>query len=45
MLVLGAVFSSHGGLLGAFFIKKKELPAPPPPPFTTGPSGPFVDVQ
>jgi len=45
MLVLGAVFSSLGGLLGAFFFKKKALPAPPPPPFTTGPSGPFVDVQ
>ena len=45
MLILGAVFSSIGGLLGAFFFKKKEIPAPPPPPFTTGPSGPFVDVQ
>jgi hypothetical protein len=45
MLVLGAVFSSLGGLLGAFFFKKKALPAPPPPPFTAGPSGPFVDVQ
>ena len=45
MLVLGAVFSSLGGLLGAFFFKKKALPAPPPPPFTAGPSGPYIDVQ
>jgi len=45
MLILGAVFSSIGGLLGAFFFKKKAAPEPPPPPFTTGPSGPFVDVQ
>lgn len=43
MLVLGAVFSSVGGLLGAFFFKKKV--APEPPPYTTGPGGPFVDVQ
>jgi len=39
MLILGAVFSSLGGLLGAFFFKKKVAPAPPPP-FTTDPSGP-----
>jgi hypothetical protein len=45
MLVLGAVFSSLGGLLGAFFFKKKALPAPPPTPFTAGPSGPYIDVQ
>jgi hypothetical protein len=45
MLVLGAIFSSLGGLLGAFFFKKKAAPIPPPPPFTTGPSGPFIDVQ
>jgi hypothetical protein len=32
MLVLGAVFSSLGGLLGAFFFKKKVAPEPPPPP-------------
>ena len=42
MLVLGAVFSSLGGLLGAFFFKKKV--APVPPPFTPGPSGPFIDA-
>ncbi len=42
MLVLGAVFSSLGGLLGAFFFKKKVAPAPPP--FTPGPSGPFIDA-
>jgi len=41
MLVLGAVFSSLGGLLGAFFFKKKALPAPPPPPFTAGSGGAF----
>jgi hypothetical protein len=46
MLVLGAVFSSLGGLLGAFFFKKKDAPVPPPPPpFTTGPSGPFIGAQ
>jgi hypothetical protein len=46
MLVLGAVFSSLGGLLGAFFFKKKDVPVPPPPPpFTTGPSGPFIGAQ
>ena len=46
MLVLGAVFSSLGGILGAFFFKKKDVPAPPPPPpFTTGPSGPFIETQ
>jgi hypothetical protein len=45
MLVLGAIFSSLGGVLGAFFFKKKMAPAPPaPPPFTAGPSGPFIDV-
>jgi hypothetical protein len=41
MLILGAVFSSLGGLLGAFFFKKKTAPAPPPP-FTTGQGGDFV---
>jgi hypothetical protein len=30
-LILGAIFATLGGLLGAFFFKKKELPAPPPP--------------
>ena len=43
MLVLGAVFSSLGGLLGAFFFKKKEAPAPPPS-FTTGTGGAFPGV-
>jgi hypothetical protein len=43
MLVLGAVFSSLGGLLGAFFFKKKVAPAPPP--FTPGPRGPIIDAQ
>ena len=41
MLVLGAVFSSLGGLLGAFFFKKKALPVPPPPPFPSGSGGAF----
>ena len=45
MLILGAVFSSLGGLLGAFFFKRKAAAVPPPPPFTTGPSGPYIDVQ
>jgi hypothetical protein len=31
MLVLGAIFASLGGLLGAFFFKKKDLPVQPPP--------------
>jgi hypothetical protein len=31
MLVLGAVFASLGGLLGAFFFKKKDAPFQPPP--------------
>jgi len=31
MLVLGAVFASLGGLLGAFFFKKKGVPVQPPP--------------
>jgi hypothetical protein len=43
MLVLGAIFSTLGGLLGAFFFKKKA--APEPPPFTSGPSGPFIETQ
>jgi len=30
-LVLGAVFATLGGLLGAFFFKKKDVPAQPPP--------------
>jgi hypothetical protein len=29
-LVLGAIFASLGGLLGAFFFKKKDVPAQPP---------------
>jgi hypothetical protein len=41
MLVLGAIFSSLGGLLGAVFFKKKV--APVPPPFTPGPSGPIIE--
>jgi hypothetical protein len=28
MLILGAVFASLGGLLGAFFFKKKDVPNP-----------------
>jgi hypothetical protein len=42
MLVLGAIFSSLGGVLGAFFFKKKAAEVPPPPPFTAGPSGPYI---
>ncbi|HNV02667.1 MAG TPA: hypothetical protein PKH99_05065, partial [Vicinamibacterales bacterium] len=42
LLVLGAIFSSLGGLLGAFFFKKKVAPAPPP--FTEGPAGPIIDA-
>ena len=38
MLVLGAVFASLGGLLGAFFFKKKPESAPS---FPAGPSGAF----
>jgi hypothetical protein len=30
MLILGAVFASLGGLLGAFFFKKKDVPFQPP---------------
>jgi hypothetical protein len=30
MLILGAVFASLGGLLGAFFFKKKAVPFQPP---------------
>jgi hypothetical protein len=42
MLVLGAVFSSLGGLLGAFFFKTKTAPVPPPPPaFRSGSGGAF----
>jgi len=44
MLVLGSIFSSLGGLLGAFFFKKKVAPAPPPP-FAPGPTGPYIDGQ
>jgi hypothetical protein len=44
MLILGAVFSSLGGLLGAFFFKKKEAPVPPPP-FPSGSGGAFPGVQ
>ena len=40
MLILGAVFSSLGGLLGAFFFKKNVSPVLPPP-FTTGAGGAF----
>lgn len=40
MLVLGAIFSSLGGLLGAFFFKKKAAPASPPA-FPAGPGGEF----
>jgi hypothetical protein len=42
MLILGAIFSSLGGLLGAFFFKRKGVPVPPPP-FTTGPAGPLIN--
>jgi hypothetical protein len=42
MLVLGAIFSTLGGLLGAFFFKKKAASAPPP--FTAGPGGPVIDA-
>jgi hypothetical protein len=45
MLILGAVFSSIGGLLGAFFFKKKDVPAPPPPPFPSGSGGAFTGAQ
>jgi hypothetical protein len=45
MLILGAVFSSIGGLLGAFFFKKKAAPVPPPPPFPSGSGGAFPGVQ
>jgi hypothetical protein len=31
-LLLGAVFASVGGLLGAFFFKTKEVPVQPPAP-------------
>jgi hypothetical protein len=44
MLILGAVFSSLGGLLGAFFFKKKIAPAPPPP-FPAGSGGAFPGAQ
>ena len=29
-LILGAIFASLGGLLGAFFFKKKDVPVQPP---------------
>lgn len=45
MLILGAVFSSIGGLLGAFFFKKKAAPVPPPPPFPSGSGGAFGGTQ
>jgi len=45
MLILGAIFSSLGGLLGAFFFKKKAAIEPPPPPFPTGSSGAFPGMQ
>ena len=35
MLILGAVFASLGGLLGAFFFKKKDVPFQPPAPAGT----------
>jgi hypothetical protein len=42
MLILGAIFSSLGGLLGAFFFKKKAAPVlPPPPAFPSGSGGAF----
>ena len=41
MLILGAIFASLGGLLGAFFFKKKPAPAPP---FPAGPGGAFPGV-
>jgi hypothetical protein len=40
MLALGAVFASVGGLLGAFFFKKKVAPVPPPA-FPAGSGGAF----
>jgi len=45
MLMLGAIFSTLGGLLGAFFFKKKVAPVPPPPTFTTGTGGAFPSEQ
>ncbi|MGE5198486.1 MAG: DUF5518 domain-containing protein [Rhodospirillaceae bacterium] len=45
MLILGAIFSTLGGLLGAFFFKKKEAPVSPPPPFPQGSGGAFPGVQ
>ncbi len=45
MLILGAVFSSIGGLLGAFFFKKKAAPVPPPPPFPSSSGGAFPGGQ
>jgi hypothetical protein len=44
MLILGAIFASLGGLLGAFFFKKKIAPAPPPA-FPAGSGGSFPGVQ
>ena len=43
MLVLGAIFASLGGLLGAFFFKKKPAPASPPA-FQAGSGGAFTGV-
>jgi hypothetical protein len=44
MLVLGAVFSTLGGVIGAFFFKKKAEPIPPPP-FVEGPGGPIIEAK
>jgi hypothetical protein len=41
MLVLGAIFASLGGLLGALFFKKKVAPAPPIP---ADPGGAFPGI-
>jgi hypothetical protein len=43
MLILGAIFSSLGGLLGAFFFKKKVAPEAPPS-FPAGSGGAFPGV-
>jgi hypothetical protein len=40
-LVLGMVFATLGGVLGAMLFRKRELPPPPPPP-PTSLEGPWV---
>jgi hypothetical protein len=45
MLVFGAMFSSLGGLIGAFFFKKRAAAVPPPPPFAAGPGPDFPGAQ